>query len=134
MINNADIRTCPVCGKQFTPSRGHAWNQETCGDHNCSQKWSIKKQSAEVKRYKRLRLRKTYAPVFCKVCGLPVERCEDPSTGRLIKSSMHKECILKDCCETFDKEGKLNNKQLSRLARLGVTLRRFTEAYNAGEL
>ena len=125
-------KICPVCGKSFIPARGHEWNQETCGNHKCSEHWCRAKKTEEEKHYKLVKQRKNYKTPLCEICGCVLER-QVNSHKRLPSNRLHDSCVYLNCIDALIEGKTLSKTQLSRLRTRGYTLGSFKKDYKSGK-
>lgn len=117
------IKTCPICGKEFTPYYALVNRQHLCGDKECLREYMKRYQreryGEQVKLEQKLRFRKKAKPV-CKICGKPMIRDADVN-ARVSNSQMHEECVIRDCVKSILAGNTLTNKQKQRLYQRGLS-------------
>lgn len=121
------LKTCVVCGKEFTPAPRHNSTQITCSSE-CRKQYArdyarVRQQKPDVKK-RRQDLYYRRNQTYCLICGKVIDRSTEdnvmPSTAR-----MHEQCVLTDCRNSFLCGKRLTHTQQLRLVYRGYSIKEF---------
>ena len=119
-------RKCKICGKEF---ESPYWKKQCCSD-KCSKinAREITKRWNEIHHTDYQRAKRN-GSVLCRICGEPIYR----TVGRRSTTTMHDECVFKQCADILKEGKRLTGAQAQRLSARGYTITEFKEEYMNGE-
>lgn len=121
------LKTCVVCGKEFTPTARHERTQITCSAE-CRKQYArdyarARQQKPDVKKRRRSQY---YArnKTYCLICGKLIDRVS-VTESMTSTARMHDECVLTDCRNSFLCGKRLTHTQQLRLVYRGYSIKEF---------
>ena len=131
-------KKCIICGKEFIPYYGAAKTQKLCQDPECLRIHRNKashmrylNEQEEAKLNEKIRQRRK-SVVLSRICGRRIVR-DTPLELRASTSTMHEECVFRDCVKTIAAGKNLSGMQQQRLYSRGWTtedVKRVVEGLN----
>lgn len=117
-------KKCIICGKEFVPYYGAVKRQKLCQDPECLRihkdnyaRIHYQNEREEARFKEKVRHRRK-SVVLCRICGRQIIR-NTPLELRASTSTMHEECVFRDCVKTIAAGKNLSGMQQQRLYARG---------------
>ena len=117
-------KQCVICKQMYVPALPN--RQKTCSSE-CRKAYSRILNNSEKQRSSHKEWYNKTHPLFCKLCGKPIQRVD-----KLRPQRMHDECIYEDCKKTLAFGKRLSDLQRNRLVSRGFSITEFKEAVKEG--